>query len=284
MCEADADFVSRLQHGDEGAFTELVERYGTTMLRVARRYVKTLASAEEVVQESWLAALQGLRRFEGRSSLRSWLFAIVVKKAITRGTRDDRIVPFSSYAAAEISHDEPAVAPERFAGPGSQWPRHWLFSLNVWPERPDDHVLEQEARAVVDTALATLPQAQRAVVSLRDLAGHDTAEVANALELSESNVRVLLHRGRSKIRQALEAYYAVDSGASNAANDTRVNPVQQPGGEGTALPWRMISTVRTSLSLLPDIWKKRFLKPRGGGSACISPNAMTAPNICARWA
>ncbi|TML60777.1 MAG: sigma-70 family RNA polymerase sigma factor [Actinobacteria bacterium] len=165
------------------------------MLRVARMYVSSRAVAEEVVQEAWVAVLDGIGRFEGRSSLKTWIFRILTNIAKTRGQREGRSIPFSSL----VSDDEASVDPDRFAENG-QWsspPRSW---------GPEERLLGGETRAVVEAAIAELPPNQAIVISMRDVGGFTAEEACNALDISETNQRVLLHRARSKVRQALEDY------------------------------------------------------------------------------
>jgi RNA polymerase sigma-70 factor (ECF subfamily) len=200
----DAALVRALRRGDEAVFAALVHELGPSLLRVARLYVSTTAVAEEVVQEAWLGLLNGLDRFEGRSSLKTWLFRILVNRAKTRGEREGRSVPFASLTA-EVEDDEPAVEADRFAS-GGRWAGHWTSSPLRFDELPEERVLAAETRLVVERALAELPPSQRAVVTLRDVEGWTAEEVRNVLDLSETNQRVLLHRGRSRVRQALERY------------------------------------------------------------------------------
>jgi RNA polymerase sigma-70 factor (ECF subfamily) len=193
----DARLVERLRAGDEGAFAELVSRYNSSLLRVARLFVPTAALAEDVVQETWLGVVKGIDRFEGRSSLKTWIFRILTNTAKTRGQREARSLPFSSLDDAEGTF-EPAVEAGRFTPVG-----HWVDPPRAWPE---DRLLARETVQVIETAIASLPPAQRAVVSLRDVEGWHAEEVRNALDLSETNQRVLLHRGRAKVRRALDQY------------------------------------------------------------------------------
>jgi len=199
----DASLVAALRRGDEAVFTELVTAYSASLLRLAQDFVRTRAVAEEVVQETWLALLNGIDRFEGRSSLKTWLFRILVNKAKTRGVREARMVPFSSF---ETDGDEATVPEERFRGPGDQWPGHWASPPVPLDTIPESRLLSLEARGRIAQALETLPESQRIVVTLRDVAGWDSDEVCDALQLSEGNQRVLLHRGRAKLRAALEQY------------------------------------------------------------------------------
>jgi RNA polymerase sigma-70 factor, ECF subfamily len=187
--------VEALRAGDEAAFARLVREYGASMLRVAGMYVGSRAVAEEVVQEAWVAVLNGIGRFEGRSSLKTWIFRILTNIAKTRGQREGRSIPFSSLAP----DDEYAVDPDRFAENG-QWsspPRS--FGL-------EERLLSDETMAVVEAAIAELPPNQAIVISMRDVEGFTAEEACNALDISETNQRVLLHRARSKVRQALEDY------------------------------------------------------------------------------
>jgi RNA polymerase sigma-70 factor, ECF subfamily len=199
----DHALVQRLREGDESAFAELIDRYGATMVRVAQMYVRDRGTAEEVVQETWLAVLNGVDRFEERSSLKTWLFRILTNRAKTRGERDGRVIPFSSLARAEEDSDEPAVDPDRFLGPDSPHPGAWASPPRAWPQ---DKVLERETLGVIGMAIDQLPDAQREVIRLRDVEGWSPMEVAEALEITDGNQRVLLHRARSKVRAALEAY------------------------------------------------------------------------------
>ncbi len=200
--------LARLRAGDEAAFLSLVDRYAAAMRKIARAYVRDDATAEDVVQEAWLGVLRGLPSFEGRSSLRGWIFTIVVNRAKTRGVREARSVPFSALARDETERDDPSVAADRFAGPGEAWPRHWRDEPAPWGDRPEERLLGRELRARIDAAIDALPPAQRTVVILRDIAGQPTQDVCNELDLTETHVRVLLHRARAKIRRAIAPYVA----------------------------------------------------------------------------
>jgi RNA polymerase sigma-70 factor (ECF subfamily) len=188
--------VEALRAGDERAFEQLIRMYQASLIRVAQMYVSSRAVAEEVVQETWLAVLNGIDRFEGRSSLKTWIFRIVANRAKTRGEREGRIVPFSS-----LGPQEPAVEGERFDH--GQW-------ASPPPDWPEERLLGEETRRVIESAIELLPDVQRAVITLRDVQGWSADEVRNALELSETNQRVLLHRARSKVRRALEEYLMED--------------------------------------------------------------------------
>jgi RNA polymerase sigma-70 factor, ECF subfamily len=199
----DHELVQRLRAGDEGAFAELIDRYGPTMIRVAQMYVRDKATAEEVVQETWLAVLNGIDRFEERSSLKTWLFRILTNRAKTRGERDGRVLPFSSLAGAQAEDDEASVDPDRFLGPDAATPGAWAAPPRAWPQ---DVVLGRETLGVIEMAIEQLPEAQREVIRLRDVEGWSPMEVSETLEITDGNQRVLLHRARSKVRAAVEAY------------------------------------------------------------------------------
>ena len=201
---ADLALVERLRAGDEDAFMALVERLQSSMLRVARMFVSTQAVAEECVQECWLGVLQGLDRFQGRSSLRTWIFRILTNIAKTRGQREGRSVPFASLAGDDL--DAPSYDPAMFLGEGERWAGHWSSLPSDWRGIPEDRLLSSETRAVVAAVLADLPPMQAEVLRLRDVAGWSSEEVRNALDLTETNQRVLLHRARAKVRRALDRY------------------------------------------------------------------------------
>jgi RNA polymerase sigma-70 factor (ECF subfamily) len=196
--------VQALRRGDEAAFEELVRMYHASLLRVARLYVSSPSVAEEVVQETWVGVLNGIGRFEGRSSLKTWIFRILTNTAKTRGIREGRSVPFSSLQDEELSG--PTVDPERFFPPDhSVAPGAWATPPVPLPEQV---LLADETLRVVGTAIEALPPAQRAVITLHDVEGWSADEIRNALELTETNRRVLLHRARAKVRRALEEYAA----------------------------------------------------------------------------
>jgi RNA polymerase sigma-70 factor (ECF subfamily) len=203
----DAAAVAALRRGDEAVFAELVNAYSSSLIRLAQDFVRTRSVAEEVVQETWLAVLNGIDRFEGRASFKTWLFRILVNKAKTRGAREARTVPFSALATGD---DEPVVPEERFRGADDQWPGHWASPPMPLDTIPEERLLAREARGRIAEALHTLPDSQRVVVTLRDVAGWDSEEVCEALGLSEGNQRVLLHRGRARLRGALERYLEED--------------------------------------------------------------------------
>jgi RNA polymerase sigma-70 factor (ECF subfamily) len=200
---AEAQVLEALRAGDEDAFRALVREYTPSLVRVARIYVSTQAAAEEVAQETWLGVLNGLSRFEGRSSLRTWIFRILTNIAKTRAKRDGRTLPFSALSEPGRV-PEAAVDADRFLDPEHpRWPGHWALKPEAWPE---DALVAAETREKLAEAIEALPAAQRAVISLRDIEGWSSEEVRNALDLSETNQRVLLHRARSKVRAVLESY------------------------------------------------------------------------------
>jgi RNA polymerase sigma-70 factor (ECF subfamily) len=175
------------------------------MLRVAMMYVSSRAVAEEVVQEAWLGVLAGLERFEGRSSLKTWIFRILTNTAKTRGEREGRSVPFSSLAG-DAEGEDPVVEADRFLGSDHRWSGHWASSPRSPRDVPEERLLATEARDRIAAAIATLPPNQRAVITLRDVDGFTAEEAREILDVSEANQRVLLHRARAKVRQALEDY------------------------------------------------------------------------------
>jgi RNA polymerase sigma-70 factor (ECF subfamily) len=202
--EDDLEVVRRLRMHDEAAFMELVERLQPSMIRIARMYVSTQAVAEDVVQDAWIGVLNGIDRFEGRSSLRTWIFRILTNIAKTRGQREGRSVPFASLAGDDL--DEPAWDAGSFLGPFSETPGAWSTLPHDWRGIPEERLLSAETRAVVAEAIAALPPMQAAVIRLRDVAGWSSEEIRNALDLTETNQRVLLHRARANVRRALDRY------------------------------------------------------------------------------
>jgi len=199
--EPDRILVRRLRAGDEAAFMKIVDAWGSTMLALARDFTPSRAVAEDVVQETWLAVLNGLDRFEGRSSLKTWVFRILANRAKTRGEREGRTLPFSSIAGSEGEGDTRSVDHDRFLADG-----HWGSPPTGWAELPEARLVGKETIEVVQAAIEALPETQRAVITMRDVDGWSSEEVRNVLGLSESNQRVLLHRARSKVRRAIEAY------------------------------------------------------------------------------
>ena len=200
----DAQVVEALRAGDEAAFESLVREYSPSLLRVARIYVPSRAVAEEVVQETWIGVLNGIDRFESRSSLKTWIFRILTNIAKTRGQREGRTLPLSALQRPDLVH-EAAVEADRFRSPEDpRWPGHWATPPQPWG--PEERLLGAETQQVIEQAVEHLPGSQRAVISLRDIEGWSSEEVCNALGLTETNQRVLLHRARAKVRRALEDY------------------------------------------------------------------------------
>jgi RNA polymerase sigma-70 factor, ECF subfamily len=198
----DTALVGALRRGDEDAFLSLVKRHQAAMLRVASTFVSSAAVAEEVVQEAWVGVLNGVDRFEARSSLRSWIFGILANCAKSRGAREARSAPFSSFAGED--EDEPAVDPARFlSADHPRWPGHWASPPEQWAEEKLD---TKETVQFVKRAIEILPRLQKQVITLRDVEGWTAAETCEALGISEANQRVLLHRARSKVRAQVETF------------------------------------------------------------------------------
>jgi RNA polymerase sigma-70 factor (ECF subfamily) len=199
----DATLVDRLRAGDEAAFIRLLALHGATLRRIARIHA-TDAVADEIVQETWIAVLRGIAGFEGRASLRTWLVRILINIARTHGAREHRQVPFSAFADPDADGGEAAVDPSRFQGPDGRFPGGWVSFPERWDEQPEVRFLSTEGVGAARQAIAALPPTQREVVTLRDVEGWSSDEVAQALAISPGNQRVLLHRGRSRVRTALE--------------------------------------------------------------------------------
>jgi RNA polymerase sigma-70 factor (ECF subfamily) len=199
----EADLIASLRSGDEAAFGRLVDLHTPAMLRVARGYVRSHELAEDVVQETWIALVKGIDGFEGRSSLRTWLFTVLINIAKARGLREQRT------AEAEVrAFTGGTVDPARFRGSDDEWPGHWRqdASPTPFPDTPEGSVLGAELVTVARRELDELPERQRVVVTMRDMLGLDSAEVRELLDISVANQRVLLHRGRAAVRQRLEDY------------------------------------------------------------------------------
>ncbi len=199
----DIHFIEQLRDGNEEAFTQLLDLYYASMLRVALIYVREQEIAEDVVQETWIGVLRGLKQFEGRSSLKTWIFSILVNQARTRAQREGRYVPLT----AEEDDRAPAVDPEYFLPPDHpRNPGHWVTTPNDWGEIPEERFLSEETMQQVYRAIEQLSPHQREVITLRDIEGLSSDEICNILTISETNQRVLLHRARSAVRRALEKY------------------------------------------------------------------------------
>jgi RNA polymerase sigma-70 factor (ECF subfamily) len=204
--EDEPRLIAALGRGDADAFAALVDRHQSAMIRVAMAYVPSRAAAEEAVQEAWIAVIRGIDGFEGRSSLKTWIFRILTHAALRSGARERRSVPFSALAEREDT-GEPAVDPDRFLPPDhARFPGHWAVMPAPWPT-PEEGLLAGETRDVIAAAIAELPVAQRTVISLRDIEGWSSDEVCEVLEITAGNQRILLHRARSRVRNAIERYY-----------------------------------------------------------------------------
>lgn len=202
----DLRVVEKLRGGDEEAFTDLVNRYHASMLRLATAYVTERSVAEEVVQDTWMGVLEGLDRFEGRSSLKTWIFSILTNKAKTRGVRERRSIPVSSLTADDGDGDEPAVDPSRFQSSG-HWQDYWSAYPESWDDKtPEKRLLDQESATLLGQAIEALSPRLKQIIVMRDIEGLESQEVCAILSVSEANQRVLLHRARSRVRKALEDY------------------------------------------------------------------------------
>ena len=199
----ESGLIAALRDGDESAFARLVDEHTPALLRVARGYVPSHEIAEEVVQETWIALLRGLRNFEGRSSLRTWLFAVMINIAKKRGVKERR-----STDAELAAHTGSTVEPARFRDAGDRYPGHWRpdRTPEPFPDTPEGSLLGNELIGVARAELDRLPERQRLVVTMRDMLGFDSAQVCELLDISAANQRVLLHRGRAAVRQVLEDY------------------------------------------------------------------------------
>ena len=200
----DQRIVAGLRAGDEAVFVELVNRYNGSLVRVAMRYVPSRAVAEEVVQDTWIGVIEGIDRFEGRSTLKTWLYKILIYRARARGERERRTTPMSALAD---DGSGPSVPTERFRGSDALWAGHWATPPRRWDGDAEDRLLAGEARSVIDAAIAEMPLAQREVIVMRDLSQFSSGQVCDLLGVTEANQRVLLHRARSRVRAALESYF-----------------------------------------------------------------------------
>ncbi len=204
---SEEELVAALKGGDEAALTVLVERHHKPMLRVAGMYLRDSHAAEEVVQDTWIAVLTGIDRFEQRSTFKTWLFHILANKARSRWVRDQRSVPLSSLASDDPdARAGPAVDPDHFQPPGHRWAGHWAVPPANWARIPEEQLLARETIEVVRDAIDELPPRQRQVIVLRDVEGWPAEEVCAAVEISDGNQRILLHRARSHVRAALEVH------------------------------------------------------------------------------
>jgi RNA polymerase sigma-70 factor (ECF subfamily) len=199
---SDTELLASLLAGDEGAFKALVNRHHWAMVHAASYYVSSRSVAEEVTQDTWLAVIRGLCNFEGRSSLRTWIFGILVNHARARGTRESKTIPVATV------EDDPTVDPGRFHPSDHRWAGHWNAFPEPWTDMPAQHLVDAETRAVIDDALGALPEPQRIVMTLRDVDGRNSQEVCHLLGITDANQRVLLHRARAKVRAAMEKHFA----------------------------------------------------------------------------
>jgi RNA polymerase sigma-70 factor (ECF subfamily) len=206
MAPNEGSVIDALRRGDEGTFARLVDQYHPSLRRVAGLYIANRAVADEVVQDTWLGVIQGIWAFEGRSSLKTWIFRILINRAKTRAAREGRMVPFPRFDAA-VEAAEAAVAPDPFQPlDHPTQPGHWIHPPAAPGTSPERRLLALEARQHLQSAIAALPEHQRLVLILRDVEGCSTEEVCNALGFQETNIRVLLHRARAKVRAALDSY------------------------------------------------------------------------------
>jgi len=201
--------VSGLRAGDEAMFALLLSAWSSGLLRAARAYVSTRESAEDVVQETWLAVIRGINRFEGRSSLRTWVYRIMINTAKSHGVKDKRTVPMTDLTPENAG---PTVDPARFRGPGDPYPGHWKEFPPQWPT-VETEVESRQMRDRIEEAIGRLPARQRIVITLRDVVSYSADEVCALLEISAANQRVLLHRARAAVRADLESYFTADEGA-----------------------------------------------------------------------
>jgi RNA polymerase sigma-70 factor, ECF subfamily len=206
---SDDVIVARLRAGDEAMFALVLDAWSSGLLRAARAYVSTRESAEDVVQDTWLAVIRGVDRFEGRSSLRTWVYRIMINTAKSRGAKDKRTMPMSDLTPEDTG---PTVDPARFRGPDDPYQGHWKDFPPQWPS-VETEVESRQLQARIEAAVARLPDRQRIVITLRDIEGYSAEEVSAALEVSAANQRVLLHRARAAVRADLESYFTADEGA-----------------------------------------------------------------------
>lgn len=203
----DADIIQGLRRGDESVFVSLFSSYQTSLLRLAMMYTRDQQVAEEIVQETWLAVLKGIQRFEGRSALKTWIYSILINRAKTVAQREGRHNNLTLSLDEQPESNEPAVPVDRFHPDDDHpYPHHWLTGPNDWGELPEEKLLSDETQKVILTAIENLAPNQREVITLRDIELVSSEEACNVLGISESNQRVLLHRARAKVRQALEKY------------------------------------------------------------------------------
>jgi len=204
---AEEELLDALRRGDEASFAALIQMHHPMLLRLARMYLRDQSVAEDVVQETWLGFLESLDRFEGRASIKTWIYRILLNTAKKRLRRDGRSIPFSSLGDRLDGPAEPAVDPDRFRGPEDKWPHHWLNAPADWSGLPENRLVSNETIGIAERAIDSLAPAQREVITLRDIEGWTSDEVCNVLGITDTNQRVLLHRARSKVRRELEKYF-----------------------------------------------------------------------------
>lgn len=205
VVKEDVALVVRLRQGDEMAFDELVTRHHSALIRMAMGYVADREVAEEVVQDTWMAVINGLDLFEGRSSLRTWIFGIMIHKAKDRGVREKRHMTFSSFESVDDDGEE-TIDPSRFHQSG-EWAGHWAFSPQPWDDQtPEKLLASQQAVNAMNKAIEALPQTLKDVLILRDVECVEAKEACDILKITETNLYVRLHRARERVRQAVEIY------------------------------------------------------------------------------
>lgn len=205
LSQEERSLIARLRGGDEGAFDELVNKHHGALVRMALGHVADREVAEEVVQDTWMAVIQGLPRFEGRSSLRTWICGILIHKAKDRGVREKRHATFSNFESHDEDHDE-AVDPSRFHQNG-EWTGHWAFPPQPWEEQtPEKLLASRQAVAAMQQAIESLPPTLKEVLILRDIEGIEAKEACELLQITETNLYVRLHRARERVRRAVEIY------------------------------------------------------------------------------
>jgi RNA polymerase sigma-70 factor (ECF subfamily) len=230
--------IERLKARDESAFVELIESYYGYLFPLADFYVSNKAVAEEVVQETWLAVLKGIDRFEGRSSFKTWISQIVMNQARTRGVREGRMVPFSEFA--DDDKPEPAIDPACFQLQHEGCPGHWSVAPRPWNDDPESQLLSSESMTVLQNAVALLPDAQRLVLTMRDIQGDTPEEVCNVLSISETNQRVLLHRARSRVRGMVESHFSKSGRTDRDGSRTNLPTTDR---DGDRLPRRELAVL-----------------------------------------
>lgn len=208
----EARLIRAIRAGDEAAFAGLVDRYSPDLLQLARAHTDDVDLAEDALQEAWIAVLRGIDRFEGRSSLRTWIGSIFLRRLFTKLEGERRYIGLSQLVESELTGSEPVMPAERFlSADHEKWPGHWKLPPTSWGQTPEDRLLSRETQDLIGRAIVALPIAQRQVIALRDIGGWSAAEVCDILELTEANQRVLLHRARSRVRAALETYFITEA-------------------------------------------------------------------------